>query len=141
MQSLRTQVQPIFEYYFPPTMLGSLSRWVGLRPKPDWTRYLSELKQLHDAAWQDVERAKAALEGLGEETVDTRIKTWLYIWYRQVHLDGNTLILLFRYVQAASTNEPETLTYFAALRQTSRDARRNLKSLDDASAAVRAGVH
>jgi hypothetical protein len=106
-----------------------LKRPFRLAPLPDFSCHLKELKTLRDTAWRLIEDAKGSVEAIRLCNVELALAQGAYLSYKQVDLDGGTVIAFYEYVRAMAERDPEAVTYLAAVRRLSDQARANLTQL------------
>jgi len=132
LRELRDQFAPIYAYYFPQRWVAVLSRVLRLSPQSDFSRYRPQLQNLRDSAWRIVDDARAAFEAVAELQIDSKLKYWAQLAYKQIYYDGTVIILMNEWTNGMEARDPECAKYFAAMKELSRSAHENLVQMQAA---------
>ena len=103
VRRLTAESTPYYHYYFPPTWGRVLKRMLGFEAKPDFGRYVAELKPLGDQAKLAVE---AAVRAKDEMAMDPTFQAWpievrqvALLCFQQVYFEGCALTLFAAHVR------------------------------------------
>jgi hypothetical protein len=108
LREIRTRFAPIHDYYFPKSWLTDLARLLHLAQPPDFSKHISELKDMHDAASRIIEEAKATLEAIPREKVARQFRQLAQLTFQQIYLDAKVFIAMYEFVKGKQENAPKS---------------------------------
>jgi len=128
MTSLRRRFEPIHEYHFP-GWLSQFAQKLGLAKRPDWSRYLGELRALQDESGRIAEQGKHTVEVILATNVNERFKNLAKLAFNQLYYEASVMNQMQGLVSKMETGDPSCMAHFVVMQDMRHKARQNFSQL------------
>ena len=139
MTSLRRRFEPIHEYHFP-GWISQIAQKLGLAKRPDWSRYLGELRTLQDESGRIAEQGKHVVEIILATNVDERFKNLAKLCFNQLYYEASVINQMQGLVSKMVAGDPNCMAHFVVMQDMRHKAQQNFPQLMKMANSLRRAV-